>query len=120
MIINELLTLSGFIFTIWFYIDTKKSLKKIPDEAPDESTPPAPMPYQGPPVPYIPPAPTPAPVPVPQQTAPAAAVINRQQLERAARDCLTLSGCKFDTYTYVRYKTDTELQDIIKDFNMNR
>ena len=122
MIINELLIIAGFIFVIWFYIDTKKSLEKIPDE----STPP--VPYQGPPVPYIPPAPIQAPPPVPVITpapiptapAPAAALINRQQLERAARDCLTLSGCKFDTYTYVRYKTDTELQDIIKNYNLNR
>lgn len=119
-----ILTLAGFIFVIWFYIDTKKSLEKIPDE----STPPAPMPYQGPPVPYIQPAPIQAPppvpvitpAPIPTEPAPAAALINRQQLERAARDCLTLSGCKFDTYTYVRYKSDTELQDIIKDYNLNR
>ena len=119
--LNEILILAGFVFVIWFYIDTKKVLEAIPEEMPEPI--PAPIPYQAPPQ-YIQAAPiqapTPAPLPVPQQPAPAAALINRQQLERAARDCLTLSGCKFDTYSYVRYKSDTELQDIIKDYNLNR
>ena len=46
--------------------------------------------------------------------------INRMQLEKAARDCLTAAGCKFNTYYYTRNKSDLELMEIIKDYNLNR
>jgi hypothetical protein len=88
---------------------------KEPETGPPVIIAPAPAPIQAPPQ-YI----QPAPVDIPTRPAPAAALINRQQLERAARDCLTLSGCKFDTYNYCRMKSDIELMDIIKDYNLNR
>ena len=43
---------------------------------------------------------------------------DRMKLEKIARDCLTAAGCKFDTYTYCRSKSDFELMDIIKDYNI--
>jgi hypothetical protein len=122
--LNEILILAGFAFVIWFYIDTKKALEAIPEEMPEPI--PAPIPYQTPPVPYIQPAPIQAPMPapapqaIPTEAAPAAAIVNREQLERVARNCLCASGCQFDTWTYCRYKSDTELMDIIKDYNLNR
>ena len=46
--------------------------------------------------------------------------VDREKLEKIARDCLTTSGVKFDTYYYTRFKSDNELMDIIKDYNLNK
>lgn len=46
--------------------------------------------------------------------------IDREKLEKIAGSCLHRSGCKFDIWTYCRYKSNIELMDIIKDFNLNR
>ena len=58
------------------------------------------------------PEPQPEPTPEPPK-------MGRCELEQAARNCLTAAGCKFDVYDYTRYKTDIELMDIIKDYNLN-
>ena len=44
--------------------------------------------------------------------------MDRQKLELIARNCLSCSGVKFDTWAYCRSKTDIELMDIIRDFNI--
>lgn len=44
----------------------------------------------------------------------------RIQLENTANNCLTAAGCKFNTFYYCLYKSDIELMDIIKDYNMNK
>lgn len=55
-----------------------------------------------------------------QKTGPAPPNMDREKLEKIARDCLTSSGVKFDTYYYTRNKSDIELMDIIKDYNLNK
>ena len=44
--------------------------------------------------------------------------IDRVKLEQIAANCLAATNCSFDTYYYLRNKTDIELMDIIKDFNL--
>ena len=44
--------------------------------------------------------------------------IERQKLEKIARNCLSACGVTFDTYYYCRNKTDLELMDIIKDYDI--
>lgn len=95
---------------------------------------PEPEPLQQVPEP-IPPAPrpepvkvTPAPVqivkPAPVQTIPEPEPLkpagDRRKLERTAANLLTASGCKFDVWTYVRFKSDFELMDIITNYNLNK
>lgn len=46
--------------------------------------------------------------------------VDRVKLEKIAGNCLTASGCKFDIWYYCRNKSDIELMDIIKDYNMNK
>lgn len=46
--------------------------------------------------------------------------LDRLQLEKIARDCLTSCGARFDTWTYCRSKTDIELMDIIAQHQLNR
>lgn len=55
-----------------------------------------------------------------EETPPEPPRMDRAKLEKAARDCLTASGCKFDTYYYTRNKTDLELMEIIKEYNLNK
>ena len=45
-------------------------------------------------------------------------VMDRKQLVKSAMDCLYLTGAKFDTWTFCNSKTDLELMEIIKDFNI--
>ena len=44
--------------------------------------------------------------------------LTRAQLEKTAQDLLLLHNVKFNTFYYVKSKTDLELMDIIKDYNI--
>ncbi len=59
----------------------------------------------------------PEPIPEPEPIKPAG---DRRQLERIAANCLTAAGCKFDVWTFCRFKSDLELMEIIKDYNLNK
>lgn len=52
------------------------------------------------------------------QTEPEPPKVDRVKLEKIACNCLTASGCKFDVWHYCRNKSDIELMDIIKDYNI--
>lgn len=45
--------------------------------------------------------------------------IDRVKLERIAQNVLSTYGVKFDTYYYVRNKSDIELMDIITRYNLD-
>lgn len=49
---------------------------------------------------------------------PAPPQIDRGKLERIAQNCLSACGVSFDTYYYVRNKSDVELMDIITEYNL--
>lgn len=118
---NAILIIIGFLILVYY---TKSELKILIEEKSwplqePEPLQPEPQPEPEPePVHIIPepvkvePQPEPQPEPVPPK-------MGRRQLEQAARNCLTAAGCKFDVYDYTRYKTDIELMDIIKDYNLN-
>lgn len=54
----------------------------------------------------------------PKQPEPAPQKIDRVKLERIAQNVLSTYGVKFDTYYYVRNKSDIELMDIITRYNL--
>lgn len=83
--------IAGFLFLLWWVKISFKDLKQAEPEDPHEEK--------------------------PQQAEPPR--IDRRKLEEIAANCLHLSGCRFDLWTYCRNKSDTELMDIIKDFNYN-
>lgn len=58
------------------------------------------------------------PEPIPEAKQEPAQKVDRVKLEKIAGNCLTACGVKFDTYYYCRNKTDLELMDIIKDYNI--
>lgn len=82
---------TGFLFLVWWVKISFKDLKQAEPEQRHEET--------------------------PQQAEPPR--IDRRKLEEIAANCLHLSGCRFDIWTYCRHKSDIELMDIIKDFNLN-
>lgn len=45
--------------------------------------------------------------------------IDRTKLEKIAQNCLSSHGVKFDTYYYIKNKSDIELMDIITQYNLN-
>jgi hypothetical protein len=45
--------------------------------------------------------------------------VDREKLEEIAKNCLYASGCRFDLWTYCRNKSNIELMEIIKDYNLN-
>ena len=45
--------------------------------------------------------------------------IDRTKLEKIAQNCLSSYGIDFDTYYYVKNKSDIELMDIITQYNMD-
>lgn len=119
-------------FLLLFIFYTSGGFKKLLEfyRFPD----PEPLPnlYQGPkpepaPVKIIPepvkvepvtiPEPAPDQIPDPEPLKPAG---DRRKLERIAANVLTAAGCKFDVWTYCRFKSDIELMDIIKDYNLNK
>ena len=59
----------------------------------------------------------PEPIP-PKQPEPAPQKTDRGKLERIAQNCLSACGVPFDTYYYVRDKSDIELMDIITQYNL--
>lgn len=113
-----ILIIFGFIILIWGTINAIKAIN-------DASTEPEPTQERQPPqmqtAPQIiqepQPEPTPEPVKAENITPSRYDKMDRKQLEQAARDCLTASGCKFDIYDYTRYKRDNELIEIINDYN---
>ena len=129
--------LSLAIFALWiFYIfgGFKKLMQVFelePDTAPELSEPrqPAPIASYNPPqiippqpVPVVYSSPDPQPAPPVISQAPKLKPYNppqktpeREKLENTAAGMLTLAGCMFDVYSYVRSKSDIELMDIIKD-----
>lgn len=82
---------SGFLFLVWWVKISFKDLFQAEPEKPHKEA--------------------------PQQAEPPR--IDRRKLEEIAANCLHLSGCRFDLWTYCRNKSDIELMEIIKDFNMN-
>ena len=55
-----------------------------------------------------------------QERQPEPETIDRAKLERIAQNWLTSQGVLFDTYYYVRNKSDLELMDLITEFNIRR
>ena len=123
MIIDTILTIIGAVFVIWFYYDTKEDLKRF-DESPAPELMPEIIRRDKPPEAIqAPPQEQPQKIepfrPIPTEPNETAKQINRAQLERIARNCLCASGCTFNTWVYCKDKTDIELMDIIKDYNLN-
>lgn len=119
--IDKILIFIGFLILVYY---TKSELKEL--IAMKKETEPTPEPVQvepePQPAPQIIPQPQPAPVePIPEpEPQPEPPKIDRKQLEQIARNCLAAAGCKFDAWSYCRYKSDVELMDIIKDYNLNK
>lgn len=55
----------------------------------------------------------------PPQEPPQEKVLSREQLEKAAADCLYLMGAKFDLWSFCRHKSNIELMDIITRYNLD-
>lgn len=107
---NAILIIIGFLILVYY---TKSELKMLIEEKSRPLQEPEPLQPEPQPEPVkVEPQPEPQPEPEPSK-------MGRRELEQAARNCLTAAGCKFDVYDYTRYKTDIELMDIIKDYNLN-
>lgn len=128
-----ILSLAIFVLWIFYAAGGVRTLLKVFTIPPDPEPAPDPQPVPVIPAPVIsqrpqitPPQLQPAPVPVISQNRQLKPYIHpaktaeREQLENTAAGMLTLCGCKFDVYSYVRKKSDLELMDIIKDYNMNK
>ena len=123
------LIIFGFIILIWGTINAIKAINDAstePEPTQERQPPqmqPAPKIIQEPqpapvaPIPAPQPEPTPEPVKTENKTPSRYDKMDRKQLEQAARNCLTASGCKFDVYDYTRFKRDNELIEIINDYN---
>lgn len=109
------------VFTYSVYKDLRKPpepLRTDPERMQEEK--PVPVILPTPPAIVVKPEPTPEPVkpePIPETEPPK---MDRKKLEQTARNCLTAAGCTFDTWSYTRYKSDIELMDIIKEYNLNK
>lgn len=104
-------------FTYSVYKDLRKPpepLRTDPERMQEEK--PAPVILPTPPAIVVKPEPV-KPEPM-QETEPPK--MDRKKLEQTARNCLTAAGCTFDTWSYTRYKSDIELMDIIKEYNLNK
>lgn len=116
-----------YILTACFTYSVYKDLKRPPEPLRTEpermqEEKPAPVILPTPPAIVVRPEPTPEhaepePIPEPEPLKPAG---DRRKLERTAANLLTASGCKFDVWTYVRFKSDIELMDIITNYNLNK
>lgn len=89
-----MLILLGFLILLWGTINAIAAINEANNEAPAVEISENPEPPRTPPK------------------------INRVKLEQIAANCLAATNCSFDTYYYLRNKSDIELMDIIKDFNL--
>lgn len=116
---TNILIIAGFLLLAWGTANAVVAINEANKE-PEPVAPPQVIYIREPqPEPVkVEPEPQPEPIKAPEPT-PEPPKMGRRELEQAARNCLTAAGCKFDVYDYTRYKTDIELMDIIKDYNLN-
>ena len=117
----------GFSLLLLFIFYTSGGFKRLMDFYRFPEPGPEPLQQVPEPIPKPEPAPVqivkPAPVPIPEiipEPEPLKPAGDRRKLERIAANCLTAAGCKFDVWTFCRFKSDLELMEIIKDYNLNK
>ena len=113
---NAILIIIGFLILVYY---TKSELKILIEEKTEPVKAPEPLQVPEPPR-QVQTIKEPEPLPQVQIIGnPEPPRMDRRQLEQAVRNVLTACGCQFDVYDYTRYKSDIELMDIIKDYNLN-